>query len=88
LAESFIILTSARSGPTWLADTINRHPDLSAFWEQFNPVWDFLEVDRPEDLGKTSFKKVQTRSHCEVISNYDAVRKSLAGSPYADLLEQ
>jgi hypothetical protein len=89
LQRKYDIINMARRYLRWL-----RMPHVEIFYEDlsagphaFNPVWDFLDVERPDDLGKTSYKKVQTRSHCEVISNYDAIRQALTGSPYVDLLE-
>ena len=90
LDRKYQIIDMARRYLHW-----TRMPHIDVFYKDllegpsaFNPIWDFMEVARPEDLGVTTLKKVQTRSHRAVIANYDDICRALENSPYFDLLEK
>lgn len=48
MAQNFFILTTARSGSSWLIDTITNHPALVAHGELFNPHLNRRSNEIPE----------------------------------------
>jgi LPS sulfotransferase NodH len=89
IKRKYDIINMARRYLKWV-----RMPHMEIFYEDlagseagFYPVWDFLEVNPPEEVGKTRYKKVQTRKHHEVISNYNEICEALKGTEYFNLLD-
>lgn len=52
----------------------------------FDPLFDFLNVDKALVKSKTNLVKRQQRSHDEVIENYAEVRDAMLAAGYASLL--
>ena len=64
------------------------YEDLSAGEAAFHPIWEFLGVEIPTTTIESDLKKIQTRSHRDVIGNYPQVKAALAGTAYEKLLQE
>jgi len=53
----------------------------------FRLIGDFLSLNSKEQMPQSPLTKIRTGTHRDMISNYDQVRKVLANSKFASLLE-
>lgn len=53
----------------------------------FNLIGDFLAINSREQMPRSPLTRIRKGTHREMISNYDQVKKVLAGSKFASLLE-
>jgi hypothetical protein len=54
---------------------------------QFSSVLRFLSMDARGGIPQSELTRIRKEGHVQVISNYDEVKKALAGSIFANLLE-
>ncbi|HXQ35386.1 MAG TPA: hypothetical protein VN843_15315, partial [Anaerolineales bacterium] len=53
----------------------------------FNLIGDFLSINSREQMPKSPLTRIRKGTHRDMISNYDQVKKALADSKFASLLE-
>ena len=73
---------------------LNRLPHLELAYEDllqdpahFDCLWEFLDINPQRILPQSRLKKIATRQHRDLIGNYDQIRATLSGTPFAHLLE-
>jgi hypothetical protein len=64
------------------------YEELLCDQSRFGLIWDFLSVNPEGQLPQSDLAKIRKGGHAEVISNYDEVKKALAGSEFAGLLDE
>jgi hypothetical protein len=63
------------------------YEDLLRDQANFFPILDFLSIDGQDQPPQSALVKIRQQGQRDVISNYDQVRATLAGSQFASLLE-
>ena len=63
------------------------YEDLLRDQTHFHMIWDFLSVEPREHMPQSTLVKIRRGGHPDVISNYIEVKKVLANSKFAGLLE-
>lgn len=63
------------------------YEDLLRDQAHFRRIWDFLSVKPEEPMPQSTLVKIRRGGHRDAISNYDEVKKVLAHSNFAGLLE-
>jgi hypothetical protein len=53
----------------------------------FRLIGDFLSINSSEQMPQSPLTKIRRGTHRDMISNYDQVKKVLANSKFASLLE-
>jgi hypothetical protein len=63
------------------------YEDLLRDHAHFRLIWDFLSIRSDEHMPQTTLVKIRQGKQRDAISNYDQVKKVLANSKFARLLE-
>jgi len=63
------------------------YEDLLRDHAHFRLIWDFLSIRSEEHMPQTTLVKIRQGKQRDAISNYDQVKKVLANSKFAGLLE-
>jgi LPS sulfotransferase NodH len=63
------------------------YEDLLGHPTHFRPLWDFLSIKSTEHIPQSTLVKIRRGGQREAISNYDQVKKVMANSQFAGLLE-
>lgn len=73
---------------------LSRLPQLELAYEDllqdatcFDRLWQFLDINPQRVLPQSRLKKIAARQHRDLIGNYEQVRTTLSGTPFAHLLE-
>jgi hypothetical protein len=74
----FVVLSTQRSGSTWLIDILNSIEHTTAYGELF--------LRRKARMPPTNLVKIRKDDYADVITNYEEAREALAGSEFAALI--
>ena len=62
------------------------YEDLQSNPEEFNKVWDFLSIRPNQQIPQSSYKKIITSGHREILKNYNEIKDYLSNTEYSWML--
>ena len=83
------LITNARKMLRWcgLSHIEANYEDLTHDPDSFLSICNFLSINPEKHMPQSMLVKINRKSHSEMISNYEVVKNTLEGTPFAHFIE-